>query len=323
MRTSLGLAPRFMAVGLLAALTGVALMTAGMTAGMAASLAQQSPVEADQPLQVKLTTTLNAETAHYGDPFTGVLTEDYTLHGKSLPQGTVFKGHVQRARKSLPLGMPGYVVLDIDEAQLPSGVIHHFEQGKTAPKTNRIVNPSVKSRAAMLKDSSPYTAISTATSIPLRYAAGFNSWTIVPIALGSRIALGVAMHLKNHHQQALAQSSAKHSATSLIVNSPVTQGIVDGSGLNAAYYFLSTAPEPVLTEGTVLPLHFKTQDLNSLLSAADTAPAQAQPTASTRAQEPVTEPKAQSTVVPVSGQQQQQATLNATTGQMTVPGNQH
>ena len=319
MKTSLGLVPRLMVVGLLAALTGASVISA--------SLAQQSPTEADQPLQVKLTSTLNAETAHYGDPFTGVLTQAFTMNGRSLPEGTVFKGHVQRARKSLPLGMPGYVVLDIDEAQLPAGVIHYFEQGKAIPKTNRIVNVSVKSRTAMLKDSAPYTVISTATSIPLRYAAGFNSWTIVPIALGSRIALGVAMHLKNHHQQALAkggaQGSAQAKSSSFIVNSPVAQGIVDGSGLNAAYYFLSTAPEPVLTEGTILPLHFRTQDLNNLLSAVESAPEQVQPTPAARAQDAVSQPQQQSLSVPVSMQQPQQATLNPLPEHTALPITRH
>jgi hypothetical protein len=277
MKASFPLKPRVLFAGLLAAITGFS--------AVSAVLAEQPLNSSDQPLQVKLTTPLNAETSHYGDKFEGVLTEAYSIKDKALPEGTLFRGRVQRARKSLPFGMPGFVVLQIDEAQLPSGVVHHFESAGSAPQSSRVMNPTANTRAKIFKGAMPYTIISTATSVPLKYAAGFSSWTILPIALGSRIALGVAMQMKNKNKQNLVQNPTN----AFPVHSTVGKGILEGSGLNTAYYFLSTSPEPVLSEGAVVPLHFRSQDLADLLDT-DTK-AQALPQAPAQTQEAVSQPE--------------------------------
>lgn len=269
MRSSFGVKQRLLVAGLMAAVTGFSTLPP--------ALAEQTLSSADQPLQVKLTTSLNAETSHFGDKFEGVLTDSYQLGDKALPVGTVFKGSVQSARKSMPLGMPGYVVLEIDEAQFPSGVVHHFEHGSTAPKSARIVNPKASNGKKLFKDSLPYTIISTATSVPLKYAAGFSSWIILPIALGSRVALGVAMQMKNKNQSNVVQNQPT-GATGTPIATKVKTGIMQGSGLNSAYYFLTAAPEPVLTQGTVIPLHFRSQDMASLFGAGE-ATAQTEPQA--------------------------------------------
>lgn len=276
MKPSSRLRQRLLVAGLMAAITSV---STGFLA-LPAALVEQTLSSADQPLQVKLTTSLNAETAHYGDQFEGVLTDSYLLGNKALPIGTVFKGRVQSARKSMPLGMPGYVVLEIDEAQFPSGVVHHFEHGGIAPKSARIVNPNAHTGKKLFKETLPYTVISTATSIPLKYAAGFSSWVILPIALGSRVALGVGMQLKNKNQSNLVQNQLGSASTGTPIATPIAKkvkaGVMQGSGLNSAYYFLTAAPEPVLTEGTVIPLHFRSQDMASLFGAGE-ATAQSEP----------------------------------------------
>jgi hypothetical protein len=256
---------RFLAAGLIVA------AMAGFS-GISAVLAEQTLTSTEQPLQVRLSTTLNAETAHYGDHFEGILTDSYQMGGKSLPEGTIFKGQVQRARKSLPFGMPGYVVLEIDEAQLPSGVVHHFEHQGSAPKSSRITNPQARNGKKLFRDNLPFTVASTATSIPLTYATGLGSGIVLPITLGSRVALGVAMQLAHKVHPGTAQ--AQPAPTSL--GTSVKQGVLQGSGLNTAYYFLTAAPEPVLTEGSVIPLHFKSQDLIDLFDAGEATAAQAE-----------------------------------------------
>jgi len=259
-----GLKQRLLVAGLMAAVAGFS--------SMAGVLAEQTLTGADQPLQVKLTTTLNAETAHYGDHFEGILTESYQMSGKALPEGTVFKGRVQRAHKSMPFGMPGYVVLEIDEAQLPSGAVHHFDQGGVAPKSSRVINPSARNGKKLFKDNLPYTIVSTATSIPLTYATGLSSGVILPITLGSRVLFGVANQLAHKmHPSSPAQQAQQAAAPS--VGTAVKQGIMQGSGLNSAYYFLTPAPEPELTAGSVIPLHFKAHDLADLFSAAESSTA--------------------------------------------------
>lgn len=251
--------------GLLAALAGLSAISSMMAA-------EQTLTSTEQPMQLKLTTSLKVETAHYGDHFEGQLVDSYQLNGKSLPAGTLFKGHVERAHKSMPFGMPGYVVLEIDEAQMPSGTIHHFDHDGPSPKSDRIMNPKARSGKKLFKDNLPYTIISTATSIPLKYAAGMSSGVILPIAMGGRIATGIAMQLKNHHNQPDPKTvSQPTSATSPTLASSVGQGIMQGSGLTSAYYFLTAAPEPILSEGSVIPLHFRSQDMADLFSAGETS----------------------------------------------------
>lgn len=261
------------------------------------ALAEQVLTSAQQPLQVKLTTTLNAETSHYGDHFEGLLTDSYQMGGKTLPQGTLFKGHVQRVRRSMPLGMPGYVVLEIDEAQLPTGTVHHFEPNGVVPKSGRIMNPNAYTGKKLFKDNLPYTILSTAISVPLQVSTGFSSWAILPITLGSRMAFGVANQVSHRNQSAATQSNGAQNQQSASMTSAVGQGLMQGSGLNNAYHFLTAAPEPVLTEGTVISLHFRQTDLTSLFTAAEATtahqPEQSIPVAAPKAKESTTQSDSQ------------------------------
>jgi len=202
----------------------------------------------------------------------------------------------------MPLGMPGYVVLEIDEAQLPTGTVHHFDPNGTVPKSSRIMNPNAHSGKKLFKDNLPYTILSTAISVPLQFATGFSSWAILPITLGSRMAFGVANQVSHRNQTATnqtatMQANGTQNQQSASMTSAVGQGLMQGSGLNSAYYFLTAAPEPVLTEGTVIPLHFRQTDLASLFTAADETtahqPEQSIPIAAPKAKEPATQSDSQ------------------------------
>src|SRR5690606_14329125 len=84
----------------------------------APAMAGQTLEDAKDPLVVRLENTLDVTAVQTGAPFKAVLTEDYEYQGKTLPAETIFTGVVERVGLSKPLARPGYVVLDVQTAQL-------------------------------------------------------------------------------------------------------------------------------------------------------------------------------------------------------------
>lgn len=213
-------------------------------------------LEPGDPLHLTLQSSLDAETAKFGDPFEGVLKEDYQYKGRVLPAGTVLKGVVKSANKSHTMGFPGYVTLDIQEAVLPDGTAHSLDE---SVDTDKIMHPKAKTHLRMLKSAIPFSAVSAADGIPLKYAAGLSTWQILPISLAARMGLGVTL-------EAMKSERKMHADKGHTTPTQIGHGVLRGTGLTGAYYFFKPSPEPNLQAGNEIPLHLDKQDLDALFS---------------------------------------------------------
>lgn len=239
---------------------------AGLLSGIAippVALADKVMESAGEPVEVRLNQTLSTETARYGDPFEGTITEDYRLGDQELPAGTVLKGRVNSGHPSMIFGMPGYVAFDIQEAVLPSGDIYEFEKdGKGSLKTKKYNHPKAHTAKRLLMAAVPFSAASAVDAVPLKLAAGMGFWEITPISLAVRMALGVGLELHDKRQTSPVKDYPNQTR--------VGYGMLRGTGLTGVYHFMTTSPEPNLKEGAVISVRLPEQDMNKLFTAAAT-----------------------------------------------------
>lgn len=244
--------------GLAAVALSGALLSLAVTPAQADKVLK-SPEEA---VEIKLNHSLNTETAHYGDPFDGTLTEAYRLGDKELPAGTIVKGQVQSGHPSMILGMPGYVALDIQEAVLPSGAVYKFSSdGKNGLKTEKYHHPKAHTGKGLLLAAIPYSAVSALDAVPLKLAAGMGFWEIAPISLAARMAMGVGLEMNDKKK--------KSPAANYPIQTRVGYGMLRGTGLTGAYHFVTTSPEPNLKEGAVIAVHLPKQHMAKLFEAGE------------------------------------------------------
>jgi hypothetical protein len=239
-----------------------------LMASVASPLAQAEQVltSAQEPLQLKLSTPLNSETSHYGDTFEGTLADSYRYEDKQLPAGTILKGQVHSARASMIFAMPGYVSLDVNAITLPSGASYQFDQNGKAVHSRKFNNPNAKTQKQVAKSNWPFTVVSLATSIPLRYAADMSAGAIIPISLAARMLTGEVLELGKTER-------AKHTEKQDPPQVRVGHGLLRGSGLPAAYYMLTLGPEANVAAGDTIPLRFDAKTLHSLFVAGSATPA--------------------------------------------------
>lgn len=221
----------------------------------------ESPKE---PVQVELKTTIDLENARFGDSFEAVIPDAYSFEQKQLPAGTVLSGTIKRTRLSRTLAMPGYVELDIEKATFPSGQTYDFEKDISSKK---IMHEDAVTARQIGKSALPFTLISAADAIPLKYAAGMSSWIILPISLGARMVLGAALeHTKGERRW---HEKRQHRSASLRYG----HGVLRGTGLTGVYYLLHPSPNPDLAAGKTIPVHFSEEALNGLFAAGEQAQA--------------------------------------------------
>lgn len=215
-------------------------------------------------LQVHLTQGVASAQAKHGDTFEAVLTDDHRYQTHQLPAGTRLFGQVSSARPSMIFGMPGYVVLDVQHLTLPSGQRIALD----SQSSRRIVHPKANKFSKLIKSGIPFSALSVAESIPLKYAAGFSTLSIAPISLAARMALGVGLELyQKDDRQDMYQDKPHPNA------SRIGYGMLRGTGLPGLYYMLTPSPEPDLNAHASIDLHFDQPTLQRLFEAASTAPA--------------------------------------------------
>lgn len=224
---------------------------------------QPGALAKEQPLKVKLETGINAETARHGDPFEGVLAEPFQAGKTELPAGSRIKGQVHNARKSYPFAMPGYVTLDVQDITLPGGTTYHL--GQEAMTTEKIIHPKAKTKKKLLQSALPFTLVSAADSIPLKYAAGLSTWQIVPISLAARMTLGTLLELTPSEKK-------DHDEKNHPPATRIGHGVLRGTGLTGAYYFIRPSQEPELTPGAIVPIEVDADELSRLMQ---TSPATA------------------------------------------------
>lgn len=251
--------------------------TAFVSASLALSLlmtglpaaAEQKLKSARQPLQLEVRTALNDKASHSGDIFEGVLKEDYRYQEHILPAGTVLQGTVQEVRPSKTFNRAGFATLAIQQAVFPSGQVHTFNapasDTNSVPvhglETKRIYHPDATPfKQNLVRNVIPFTLVSVATSVPLRYAADMSSGVIIPITLGARVILGMILeHTKTE--------KAFHDRHNNSWPYRYGHGALRGTGLVGAYTFFRPAPNLDLQPGSVTPVYFKKKEFNDLFQA--------------------------------------------------------
>jgi hypothetical protein len=257
--------------------SGKGCMAAFVSSGLAFSLlmtglpvfAEQTLKSAKQPIQLEVRTAVNDKASHSGDIFEGVLKDDYHYQDHVLPAGTVLQGTVQEVRPSKTFNRAGFATLAIQQAVFPSGQVHTFNapasDANAVPahglETKRIYHPDATPfKQNLVRNVIPFTLVSVATSVPLRYGADMSAGIILPITLGARVLLGLVLE----HTKTEKTFHDRHN------NSwpyRYGHGALRGTGVVGAYTFLRPAPNLDLQPGSVTPIYFKKKEFNNLFQA--------------------------------------------------------
>lgn len=244
--------------GLAALLT---LTTIGAWSFSGQAFSDQTLKSVRQPVQVENKIPLNARTAKPGDAFEGVLTDNYHFGAHTLPAGTVLRGTVQSAQRSRPLGRPGYIRLNVQEATFPSGSSHTFTgtNGHPGLETHKIKDEEALTFGQIILVNLPLLAASTGTSIPLALTTDLSKGSIFAIAMGARLGTGVLL-------EGTPRERRWHDRRHHLWPTRIGHGLLRGTGLVALYDFLWPGPNPDLALGTKVPLRFDKDELNSLFA---------------------------------------------------------
>lgn len=237
-------------------LAGAAILTALSLALTLPVWADQTLEELDDPIMVELQTPIQMETATIGKEFSAVLNEDVHYENWVIPAGTRFDGAIARTGRSHPLSRPGYVLLQVHTATLPSGETYDFKPQLYEPRSKRLHNPEAQTFGDTVKQQLPYTAVTLGTSLPLRYGADMNRWVVLPITVGARMVLGAGMALFDDD---LAGKNAAQR---------VGYGLWQGTGIPRAWRFITKDPEPNFQGGEEIPLYFNETALETFFRTA-------------------------------------------------------
>lgn len=221
-----------------------------------------------EPLQVELTLPIDLQQGK-NTPFEAFITEDVLYGVKLLPEGTRLYGYVRTSHESRRFARPGYAQVEIQRAILPSGESYTFEDKPLRPRN--IMHPKAVTLKNITRSALPFTLVSVADAVPLKYATGMSSWIILPISLGARMTLGIALeHTKSEKR--------KHDEQEHSWPRRYGHGMLRGTGLTGLYHLVRRSPNPELTTGESIPLYFKKRDFATLFAASPV---------STNVQEPV------------------------------------
>lgn len=272
---------------------GLGLAFIANTIILTSEAAEQLINNPNSSVNVRLNTDVWGTSAAEGQIFEAELPE--SLHYKTwkLPKGTVFRGEVTKVRHSRHFGRPGYVILNVEEAQLPDGTRFGFESykarnAKTHDKEALTVKESVVQQL-------PTTVLGLGVTLPLSITGAASGVAMIPVGIGVRMVSGSAFAM-----------SDKSKYKTKPVHQRVAYGAMDGSGLIRTIGFLGKYPEPEYKAGETIPLYFNPKGLEELfvasadnneakavpLDPADpvTTPAQQQPTPSNVVKTPSQEP---------------------------------
>lgn len=220
------------------------------------SYADQTLKSARKTMEMTVKTPLDATTAKAGDAFEIALADSYTYKSHTLPAGTLLRGKVVTAETSQRYLRPGFVRLQIDEAVLPSGEQHAFQN----LETKNIMDEDSVTVKRFLGNAIPFTLVSTADSIPLKYAANWSTWEILPVSFGARMIMGMIL-------EHTPRERAKHNKKGDGWPKRYAHGAYRGTGIPGIISIFRKYPDPQLAEGTTFPLRFKKKQLVTLFEA--------------------------------------------------------
>jgi hypothetical protein len=238
-----------------AATTGLLMLLGGFNA----TWADQVLHNLKRPLEVQLQTPVQGATATVGQVFEANLAEPARYQQWTLPAGTHFKGHITKVGHSKHFGRPGYVLLQADEASLPSGQTLAFDPAKYEPRNKVLRHPDAESFPQSVMIQIPYTAASLAVTVPLHYGAGVPVGPCILIGEGVRIVTGSLF--------GLVRPKFKGEP----VPRKLALGALDGSGIPRVVNFIGTYPEPDYRSGDTVKLYLNPQGLGDLFQAGQTA----------------------------------------------------
>jgi hypothetical protein len=220
------------------------------------------PAQAEQVLKhlgdgipVTLKTEINGETATVGQPFEAELLQNIQYKNWVLPVGTDFRGQVAKVAHSKRFSRPGYVVLQVQEATLPSGQTFAFDENKYKPTSHKTTADEARTFGENVGAQLPFTAAGLGATIPLRATDAVSTLGAVPIGLGVRMATGATVGLFRNGGDYANKPAAYR----------FVRGALDGSGVPTMVRFVAVKdPEPVLAAGQQINLHLNKDGLQDL-----------------------------------------------------------
>ena len=226
---------------------------------LSVSWADQTIRNLKRPIQVQLETPVQSAKATIGQPFAAKLAEPVHYENLTLPAGTEFKGHVAKFGHSKHFGRPGYVVLQTDEATLPTGQTLAFDPAKYKPSTRALHDPSAETFWQSVGIQSFYTACSLGVTMPLHYAADVDWVPLIAVGEGVRMVAGAML--------GLVRPKFKNEP----VPRKIALGALDGSGVPRVVNFIGTYPEADYHPGDSINLYLNPQGLGDLFQSGKTA----------------------------------------------------
>lgn len=234
----------------------VVLLFAGTVAIAGASAWADQPIKnLKKPIPIELSTTLDTQAMKEGDLFEGVLMETQTYRQQSIPQGTLFKGHVSKTKPSKRYARAGFFELNVDEAILPSGETYTFDKEKFETRTKKYHHKKGITVKRLLTNSLPMFAASAGTSMPLHFATNLSGGLLFPIALGARSATAMVLESAKRDGRGVGELAAF--------------SVFRGSGGLAAYNFFRVSQSPNFKEGQQIGLYMDPEWVKGLLQAND------------------------------------------------------
>ena len=182
-------------------LTSACLLSGQFTANAETVLDKNS-----DPLNVTFKSQLSAQHTQQGEAFTAVLNGDHHYNDQTLPDDTLLYGTVDNVQESRPGLRPGFLAFDVEKAVFPNGLAYDFEVERAADEikklhARKVYHKEGNTPARAVKSAIPFSLVSMADAIPLKYAAGLSTWQIVPISLAARMTYGAIAEMKSRKHE--------------------------------------------------------------------------------------------------------------------------
>jgi hypothetical protein len=224
--------------------------------GILTSQAKQVIKDSSSSVDAQLKTDVIGTSASEGQIFEAELPDDLQYKKWFLPKGTVFRGQVTKVRPSKCLGRPGYVVLNVDEAELPDGMRFDFDEQQYKPRNAKTHEKNALTLKQSVLTQLPTSAIGMGLTLPLSITGAASGWAMVPAGFGARMLAGSTFAM-----------SKKSKYSNQPVPSRLANGALDGSGVVRLLGFVGKYPEPEYKSGDTVKLFFNPKGLHELFVA--------------------------------------------------------
>lgn len=247
---------RFFGTALRHSLLFSLVFSVALSVGIQPGWADQFLDDAKDSIDACLKTDVWGTQAAEGQIFEAELKESLHYKTWSLPAGTVFRGQVSTVRHSRVFGRAGYVVLNVEEAQLPDGTRFGLDPRQYKPRNVKIHEKNALTVEKTILQQMPASALGLAVTLPLSITGAASGVAMAPVGLGVRMLTGSMFALSE-------KSKYKHES----VPGRLAYGALDGTGLIRAMSFFQKMPEPKLQTGEMVKLHLNPKGLQELFIA--------------------------------------------------------